>query len=189
MVVETSPAPALVIAKPNLLLQFVVGYNIPFSGFLVACNAIDSRYLVGAAENSPPSPIRSPGPFDSRPSLDRYPRLLGRQKVRVHGRADERQLANLAKGITVDGIKYGPIKASLDADVKTGKKSANTWLRISLTEGKNREVRKVLAHLGLDVNRLIRTAYGPFQLGKLRRGNIEEVKGKVLREQVGHLDK
>ncbi len=87
MVVETSPAPALVIAKPNLLLQFVVGYNIPFSGFLVACNAIDSRYLVGAAENSPPSPIRSPGPFDSRPSLDRYPRLLGRQKVRVHGRA------------------------------------------------------------------------------------------------------
>lgn len=112
-----------------------------------------------------------------------------RYRVRVHGRADERQLANLAKGITVDGIKYGPIKASLDGDAETGKKSANTWLRVSLTEGKNREVRKVLAHLGLDVNRLIRTAYGPFQLGKLRRGNIEEVKGKVLREQVGHLDK
>jgi 23S rRNA pseudouridine2605 synthase len=55
---------------------------------------------------------------------------------------------------------------------------------VTLSEGKNREIRKVLAHLGLDVNRLIRTAYGPFQLGKLQRGGIEEVKGKVIREQV-----
>jgi len=117
-----------------------------------------------------------------------------RYRVRVHGWVDEKRLQGLARGVTVDGVKYGPIKASVDADIeaeaKTSKgRGANTWLTVSLSEGKNREVRKVLAHLGLEVNRLIRTAYGPFQLGKLARGGIEEVKGKVLREQVAGLRK
>ena len=105
-----------------------------------------------------------------------------RYRVRVHGRVDEKRLRSLAKGITVDGVRYGPIKAHIDGEDE--KRKANTWLSVSLTEGKNREVRNVLAHLGLEVNRLIRTAYGPFQLGKLQRGGIEEVKGKVLREQI-----
>jgi len=120
-----------------------------------------------------------------------------RYRVRVHGRVDEKRLQSLARGVTVDGVKYGPIKAHVDSDVeaeagkktKPGQWSANTWLTVSLAEGKNREVRKVLAHLDLEVNRLIRTAYGPFQLGKLERGGIEEVKGKVLREQVSGLKK
>lgn len=113
-----------------------------------------------------------------------------RYRVRVHGRVDEKRLAALSRGITVDGVNYGPIKASIDSDGEgPAKQGANVWLKVSLNEGKNREVRKVLAHLGLEVNRLIRTAYGPFQLGKLRRGGIEEVKGKVLREQVAGLAK
>lgn len=121
-----------------------------------------------------------------------------RYRVRVHGRVDERRLASLAKGVTVDGVRYGPITATLDNDADAGGKAggkaggrsnANAWLTVSLAEGKNREVRKVLAHLGLDVNRLIRTAYGPFQLGKMARGGIEEIKGKVLREQVAGLAK
>lgn len=105
-----------------------------------------------------------------------------RYRVRVHGRVDEKRLRSLANGVTVDGVRYGPIKASVDGEDAARK--TNTWLSVSLTEGKNREVRNVLAHLGLDVNRLIRTAYGPFQLGKLQRGGVEEVKGKVLREQI-----
>ncbi|MBT6095032.1 MAG: rRNA pseudouridine synthase [Rhodospirillaceae bacterium] len=110
-----------------------------------------------------------------------------RYRVRVHGHVDEKRLKSLSHGITVDGIRYGPIKAAYDGEDE--KRKANAWLTVALSEGKNREVRKVLAHLGLDVNRLIRTAYGPFQLGKLQRGGIEEVKGKVLREQVAGLKK
>jgi 23S rRNA pseudouridine2605 synthase len=105
-----------------------------------------------------------------------------RYRVRVYGGVDERQLKSLMRGVTVDGVRYGPIKATFDNEDEARK--ANAWLTVSLAEGKNREIRKVLAHLGLEVNRLIRTAYGPFQLGKLARGGIEEVKGKVLKEQV-----
>ncbi len=113
-----------------------------------------------------------------------------RYRVRVYGRIDDKRLASLANGITVDGVRYGPIKASVDvAEEGSERKGANTWLSVSLTEGKNREVRNVLAHLGLEVTRLIRTAYGPFQLGKLGRGAVEEIKGKVLREQVSGLGK
>ncbi len=102
-----------------------------------------------------------------------------RYRTRVHGTVDERALAALKRGITVGGIRYGPIEAGLDV-----RKGANAWLSVSLSEGKNREVRRALAHLGLTVIRLIRVAYGPFQLGLLPRGAVEEVPAKVLREQL-----
>jgi 23S rRNA pseudouridine2605 synthase len=103
-----------------------------------------------------------------------------RYRVRVNGRVDVAKLAALAAGVTVDGVRYGPIEAKLDRQ-----QGANAWLTVSLREGKNREVRRVLEHLGYPVSRLIRTAYGPFQLGALGDGDVEEVPQKVLREQVG----
>lgn len=103
-----------------------------------------------------------------------------RYRVRVHGFVDPERLLPLARGITIDGIAYGPIRAALDRQ-----QGANAWLTLSLQEGKNREVRRVLEHLGYPVTRLIRLAYGPFQLGHLARGAIEEVPGKVLQEQLG----
>jgi 23S rRNA pseudouridine2605 synthase len=105
---------------------------------------------------------------------------LRRYRVRVHGAVDERTLANLAQGLTVEGVRYGPIQAGLDS-----RQGANAWLTVALQEGKNREIRRVMQHLGLAVNRLIRTAYGPLQLGNLPRGAAEEVNAKVLRDQLG----
>ncbi|MBT5513395.1 MAG: rRNA pseudouridine synthase [Rhodospirillaceae bacterium] len=102
-----------------------------------------------------------------------------RYRARVHGHVDEARLANLAKGVTVEGVRYGPITAELESQQRS-----NAWLGIRLNEGKNREIRRVLAHLGLDVTRLIRTAYGPFQMGNMRRGDVDEIKGKVLKEQL-----
>jgi len=102
-----------------------------------------------------------------------------RYRVRVHGRPNEDQLASLARGIAVDKMRYGPIEAMLDNQA-----GSNAWITLSLTEGRNREVRKVMEALGLRVNRLIRVAYGPFQLGNLPRGEVHEVPGKILREQV-----
>jgi 23S rRNA pseudouridine2605 synthase len=104
---------------------------------------------------------------------------IRRYRVRVHGYVDPKALAALAKGVTIDGVHYAPIDAGLDA-----KKGDNAWLTVSLREGRNREIRRVMAHLGLDVTRLIRIAYGPFQLGTLPRGGIEEVPTRVLREQL-----
>jgi 23S rRNA pseudouridine2605 synthase len=103
-----------------------------------------------------------------------------RYRARVHGRVDERALAELARGVTVEGVAYGPIEAGLDS-----RQGTNAWLTVSLTEGKNREVRRVLQHLGLTVTRLIRVAYGPFTLGTLPRGAVEEVNAKFMREQLG----
>jgi 23S rRNA pseudouridine2605 synthase len=103
-----------------------------------------------------------------------------RYRVRVHGLPDPAQLAALERGITVDGIAYGPIKAVLDRQ-----QGANAWLTVGLKEGKNREIRKVMEHLGWKVSRLIRIAYGPFQLGLLPPGAVEEVPPKILREQLG----
>ena len=103
-----------------------------------------------------------------------------RYRVRAFGDVDDAALARLKDGVTISGVRYGPIRAAVDS-----KKGANVWLTVALTEGKNREVRRVLEHLGLTVNRLIRTAYGPFQLGHLAEGEVEEVPGKVLREQLG----
>jgi 23S rRNA pseudouridine2605 synthase len=105
---------------------------------------------------------------------------LRRYRVRVHGRVDEAALANLERGVTIEGVQYGPIEAGLDA-----RQGTNSWLTVSIKEGKNREIRRVMAHMGLEVTRLIRTAYGPFQLGILPRGAVEEVNAKVLRDQLG----
>jgi len=104
---------------------------------------------------------------------------IRRYRVRVHGRPREDALAGLKRGPTVDGVRYGPIEAGLDAV-----KGDNAWLTVSLREGRNREIRRVLAHLGLPVTRLIRIAYGPFQLGTLPRGAVQEVPARVLRDQV-----
>lgn len=104
-----------------------------------------------------------------------------RYRVRVNGRPDEAALAGLAEGVTVEGVRYGPVQARLDRI-----QGANAWLTMSLREGKNREIRRLCAHLGLTANRLIRTAYGPFQLGKLEAGAVERVPERVLRQQLPH---
>ena len=103
-----------------------------------------------------------------------------RYRVRAYGRVSQSQLDTLKDGVEIDGVQYGPIRAQLD-QVQGG----NSWVTLSINEGKNREVRNVMRHLGLQVNRLIRTAYGPFQLGKLPKGEFEEVPGKQLKEQLG----
>ena len=105
---------------------------------------------------------------------------LRRYRVRAHGEVTQAQLDELKKGVEVDGVKYGPIDATLERD-----QGANVWLVFAIREGKNREVRNVLAHLGLEVNRLIRVSYGPFQLAELAEGQVEEVKTRVLRDQLG----
>ena len=105
---------------------------------------------------------------------------LRRYRVRAHGEVTQAQLDELRNGVEVDGVKYGSIDAQLERD-----KGANVWLVFAIREGKNREVRNVLAHLGLEVNRLIRVSYGPFQLGEIEEGQVEEVKTRVLREQLG----
>ncbi len=107
-----------------------------------------------------------------------------RYRVRVHGVVPERALAQLANGVTVEGVRYGAIDAAVDS-----RALSNTWLSVSLNEGRNREVRRVMTHLGLQVTRLIRVAYGPFQLGNLARGEVDEISGKVLREQLPDIPK
>ena len=105
---------------------------------------------------------------------------LRRYRVRVHGRIDEARLRALEGGIEIDGFRYGPIQATLDRV-----QGSNAWLTVALREGKNREIRRVLEHFGWPVSRLIRLSFGPFQLGGLAAGAIEEVPAKVLREQLG----
>lgn len=103
-----------------------------------------------------------------------------RYKVRVHGFVNKNKLADLAKGATVDGINYGPVKVELESQNGT-----NSWLVVTLSEGKNREIRKLMKSIGLEVARLIRLSYGPFQLGSLKKGEVREVPQKVLKEQLG----
>lgn len=105
-----------------------------------------------------------------------------RYRVRVHGVVDPTKLQALAEGVTVEGVRYGPITAELERQ-----QASNAWLVLSLAEGKNREVRRVMEYLGYKVNRLIRVAYGPFHLGRLPRGGIEEIPTKVLRDQLAGL--
>jgi 23S rRNA pseudouridine2605 synthase len=105
---------------------------------------------------------------------------LRRYRVRAHGRVSQAALDALAAGITVDGIRYGPIEAKLDRE-----QGSNVWLSFAMREGKNREIRNVLGALGLKVNRLIRISFGPFRLGELPEGAVEEVRTRVLREQIG----
>ena len=103
-------------------------------------------------------------------------------RVRAYGKVTQHDLDKLQKGITIDGIKTGEIVATLERQ-----KGDNAWISVTLREGKNREVRRALDTLGLRVNRLIRISYGPFQLGNLEKGTVEEVKLRILKEQVGHL--
>ena len=105
---------------------------------------------------------------------------LRRYRVRAHGNVTQEKLDELQEGIAVDGVLYGSIEATLDQ-----RQGANSWLTVSLREGKNREVKNVLGHLGLSVNRLIRVSFGPFQLGELASGEIREIKSRTLREQLG----
>ncbi len=100
-------------------------------------------------------------------------------RVRVNGRVNQAELDELKNGVTISGIRYGAIKATLDSQ-----KGANAWITFSLTEGKNREIRVVMEHLGYQVTRLIRTAYGPFQLGKMERGAVTEVGRRMLKDSV-----
>lgn len=115
--------------------------------------------------------------------------LVRRYRVRVYGRVDEKSLIKLKDGVTIDGVHYGEVEAKLEQRSKkqnddgTVKQSAaNSWLTVSIREGKNREVRRVMEHLGLTVNRLIRTHYGPFSLGTLPGGSVAQVNDKQLHE-------
>ncbi len=97
-------------------------------------------------------------------------------RARVFGKIDHERLKKLEKGITVDGVRYRSIKVEVEVE-----KESNSWLKISLEEGKNREIRKVMEHLGLQVNRLIRTSFGPFNLGNMELGEIREVNKSTLK--------
>ncbi len=103
-----------------------------------------------------------------------------RYRARVFGRPDPERLAALAKGVTVDGVHYGPIEAALERQ-----QGGNAWVSLLLREGKNREIRKVMEHLGLKVNRLIRISFGPFQLSGIEPGAVREVPARVLADQMG----
>ena len=105
---------------------------------------------------------------------------LRRYRVRAKGRVNADDLLSLKDGVEVEGVRYGPVEVSVDT-----MQGANTWLTVGIREGKNREVRKVLAHVGLEVNRLIRVSFGPFQLLDLKPGEAESVRRRVLADQLG----
>ena len=105
---------------------------------------------------------------------------LRRYRVRVNGRPSDEALEPLRQGITVDGEQFQPMTVTLDRQ-----QGANAWLTVGLREGKNREIRRAMEAVHLSVNRLIRTSYGPFQLGELKPGEVEELKRKVVRDQLG----
>lgn len=105
---------------------------------------------------------------------------LRRYRVRAFGQVNQAQLDTLRGGVTIDGVHYGPVVAQFERE-----QGSNTWLTVDLREGKNREVKTVLEHLGLQVNRLIRVSFGPFQLGDLPEGEAEEVRSRVLKDQLG----
>ncbi len=101
-------------------------------------------------------------------------------RVRAHGKVKQSALQDLKNGIAVNGIFYGSIEASIERE-----QGSNVWLSVALREGKNREIKNVLGALGLSVNRLIRVSYGPFQLSDLKEGAVRELKGRMLRDQLG----
>jgi 23S rRNA pseudouridine2605 synthase len=105
---------------------------------------------------------------------------IRRYRVRTFGKADTTRLAGLKDGVTIDGVRYGPVEAGLERQ-----QTSNTWLIFAIREGKNREIRKICSHLGLTVNRLIRTHFGPFDLEGLERGSIAEIPPREWRK---HLD-
>ena len=105
---------------------------------------------------------------------------LRKYRVRVNGRPEEKTFEPLRKGIVIEGEKFQPMQINLDRQ-----QGANAWLTVGLREGKNREIRRAMEAVGLSVNRLLRVSYGPFQLGNLKSGEVEEVRRKVLRDQLG----
>jgi 23S rRNA pseudouridine2605 synthase len=105
---------------------------------------------------------------------------LRRYRVRAHGAVTQAALDALKDGVAIDGVLYGAVEGTIDKV-----QGSNVWLTLGLREGKNREVKRLLAHIGLGTNRLIRISYGPFQLGDLKPGEVREVRGKVLRDQLG----
>jgi len=118
-------------------------------------------------------------------ALARYMELpatgwLRRYRVRARGRVTQAQLDALKEGISLEGVNYGPVEATLDSA-----QGANVWLTIGLREGKNREIRKILGHLGLEVSRLIRVSFGPFQLLDLAPGVVDRIRRRTLRDQLG----
>jgi len=105
---------------------------------------------------------------------------IRRYRVRVFGKLEQADLDRLKKGVTIDGVAYGPVEAALDRQ-----QGGNAWATISLKEGKNREVRRLMEFIGVKVNRLIRVSFGPFHLGLLKEGGVDEVSYKALKEQLG----
>ena len=124
----------------------------------------------------------------NHPPLKRYLELPSTgwkrlYRVRVHGRPSDATLQQLAKGVTIEGIRYKPIEVTIESSAD-GKTPSNVWLQVTLTEGKNREIRKVFEHFGHPVSRLIRIGYGPFRLGKLPLKAVNPIKRPVLKSSV-----
>jgi 23S rRNA pseudouridine2605 synthase len=105
---------------------------------------------------------------------------LRKYRVRVKGTPTEATLEPLRKGLVIEGERFQAMEATLDRQ-----QGANAWLTVGLREGKNREIRRAMTEIGLEVNRLIRVSYGPFRLGTLKPGEVEEIKPRVLRDQLG----
>lgn len=103
-------------------------------------------------------------------------------RVRIHGAMTPEMIQKAAKGLTINGIRYSPTHIEIEANQSGGK---NQWILVTLTEGKNREIRKMMEYFGLQVSRLIRISYGPFQLGNLPTGQVKEIPQKVIKEQIG----
>lgn len=103
-----------------------------------------------------------------------------RYRVRIHGEMTPEIMEKLAKGVTVEGVRYAGAQVSIDK-----KQGSNTWLTVALKEGKNREIRRLMEYFGFQVTRLIRVSYGPFQLGNMEKGAVDEISGKTLQEQLG----
>ena len=109
---------------------------------------------------------------------------LRKYKVRVHGIVDKSALLKIKDGIKLDNFKTGPIEATLEIQ-----KGTNAWILIGIREGRNREIRRIMDHLGYPVNRLIRLSYGPFQLGNLKSGEVLEINKNVIKNQLGLMHK
>ena len=103
--------------------------------------------------------------------------------MRVFGKLEQADLDRLRKGVTIEGVSYGPVEATLDRQ-----QGGNAWATVALKEGKNREVRRLMEFIGVKVNRLIRVSFGPFHLGLLKEGGVDEIPLKTLREQLGASD-
>jgi len=107
---------------------------------------------------------------------------IRRYRVRIHGEMTPDIITKLAQGVVIEGMRYAGVSVVIDK-----KQGSNTWLTVSLKEGKNREIRRLMEAFGLQVTRLIRVSYGPFQLGALPKGGIDEISAKTLKEQIGSL--